>query len=207
VGDGLLLGVGRDADVRTGASKGAQVSLFDLTDIDDPRRVHLASLGQGEVLAEHESRAFTLPPDRATALLPMSGSVAPASPQSAVDTAGPRLSVSSAPGPAADRAGDAGGDVVAAVGFARAAAGRPRPTACGRSAWWPSTDRLRARCPYVAAWRRPSSSSRSKSTRSRSPTPTACTSRHAARPSSTSSSTTCPSATASSGRCASGPAC
>jgi uncharacterized secreted protein with C-terminal beta-propeller domain len=117
VGAGMLLGVGQDADPRTGVSKGAQVSLFDLTDLADPRRVDQAPLGRGEVVAEHESRAFTYLPARATAMLPMFGESGSRLAAVRVDTVGQRLSVSAPRTSSADteRATPVG-EVVATVG-------------------------------------------------------------------------------------------
>lgn len=60
VGDGLLLGVGQDADPATGRTTGAQVSLFDVRDPASPRRLRALDL-QGdwsEVEADHHAFLF-----------------------------------------------------------------------------------------------------------------------------------------------------
>jgi hypothetical protein len=72
VGDGLLLGIGQDADPATGRATGAQASLFDLTDLASPRRVDSVDLDAHESLAESDSRAFAFDPVRRTALVPTS---------------------------------------------------------------------------------------------------------------------------------------
>ncbi|CAN5796677.1 beta-propeller domain-containing protein [soil metagenome] len=57
VGDGLLLGVGQDADER-GVITGTQLSLFDVADPADPQRLATADLGQGASDVEYDHRAF-----------------------------------------------------------------------------------------------------------------------------------------------------
>lgn len=58
LGDGRLLGVGQDADVEDGATLGLQVSLFDISDLSDPRRIDQISFGQGSSMVEYDHRAF-----------------------------------------------------------------------------------------------------------------------------------------------------
>jgi uncharacterized secreted protein with C-terminal beta-propeller domain len=58
VGDGLLLGVGQDADPSTGRVSGAQVSLFDVSDPAAPARLSTAPLGGGWSEVESDHHAF-----------------------------------------------------------------------------------------------------------------------------------------------------
>jgi hypothetical protein len=57
VGDGLLLGVGQDADA-LGRTKGTQLSLFDVGDPADPQRIDQVTLGQGSSDVEYDHHAF-----------------------------------------------------------------------------------------------------------------------------------------------------
>jgi uncharacterized secreted protein with C-terminal beta-propeller domain len=57
VGEGLLLGIGQDAD-EWGATKGTQVSLFDVSDPADPERIDQITFAGGSSAAEWDSRAF-----------------------------------------------------------------------------------------------------------------------------------------------------
>lgn len=57
VGDGLLLGIGQDAD-EWGATKGTQISLFDVRDPADPQRIDQVTFEGGSSAAEWDSRAF-----------------------------------------------------------------------------------------------------------------------------------------------------
>ena len=58
IGDGLMIGVGQDA-TDTGRTEGAQVSLFDVGDLREPRRLHQKSLGRyANTAAEYDHRAF-----------------------------------------------------------------------------------------------------------------------------------------------------
>ena len=57
VGDDLLLGVGQDADAQ-GRLLGTQLSLFDVSDPADPRRIDAATLGEGMSDVEYDHRAF-----------------------------------------------------------------------------------------------------------------------------------------------------
>ena len=56
---GLLLGVGQDADPRTGRPLGLQVSLFDVSDPSAPAQLDRLELGDAESAAEFDHRAFT----------------------------------------------------------------------------------------------------------------------------------------------------
>ena len=57
VGEGRLLGVGADGRGR------AEASLFDVADADDPRRLDVTAVGEGQALVEQDSRAFAWLPD------------------------------------------------------------------------------------------------------------------------------------------------
>ncbi len=57
VGEGRLLGIGQDAD-EWGATKGTQISLFDVTDPTDPQRIDQVTFAGGSSAAEWDSRAF-----------------------------------------------------------------------------------------------------------------------------------------------------
>jgi uncharacterized secreted protein with C-terminal beta-propeller domain len=63
VGDGLLLGLGEDADP-DGRVRGMQVSLFDISDLSAPALVDRLRLGPGWSPALDDSRAFTYDPQR-----------------------------------------------------------------------------------------------------------------------------------------------
>lgn len=71
IGDGLLLGVGQDAD-EAGRIRGTQVSVFDVSDLSDPRRIHqytLAESSSSEVEFDH--RAFLYWAPTGTVVLPV----------------------------------------------------------------------------------------------------------------------------------------
>ncbi len=72
IGDGLLLGVGMDADEKTGRTTGMQLSTFDLRNRAEPKQIDRLSLGQGWSPALDDSRAFGYDPARRHALLPFS---------------------------------------------------------------------------------------------------------------------------------------
>ena len=73
VGDGLLLGVGQDADPQ-GQLRGTQISLFDVSDLDDPTRLHAEGLGHGTSSeVEYDHHAFLWWPARDLAVLPVQG--------------------------------------------------------------------------------------------------------------------------------------
>lgn len=58
VGDGLLLGVGQDADAETGAVRGLQVSLFDVGDAARPTRLQQLTWKNANSPVEWDHRAF-----------------------------------------------------------------------------------------------------------------------------------------------------
>ena len=68
VGDGLLLGIGHDADAQGHVGQ-AMVQLFDIGDPQHPTDAAKLLLGQGNLLAEQDAHAFTYLPD-GTAVLP-----------------------------------------------------------------------------------------------------------------------------------------
>ncbi len=57
LGDGLLLGIGQDADER-GVIAGSQVSLFDVSDLSNPTRLSSVTFGDGSSEVEYDHRAF-----------------------------------------------------------------------------------------------------------------------------------------------------
>jgi hypothetical protein len=57
MGDGLLLGVGQDADAE-GRIKGTQLSLFDVSDPADPQRLDQVTLADGMSEVEYDHHAF-----------------------------------------------------------------------------------------------------------------------------------------------------
>lgn len=70
-GDNLLLGVGQDADEQ-GRRLGTQVSLFDVSDPANPRRLQRMVLGPGESPVEFDHHAFLWWPATRLALVPYS---------------------------------------------------------------------------------------------------------------------------------------
>ena len=57
VGDDLVLGVGQDAD-EDGRTQGLQLSLFDVSDLADPQRIHQVTLEDAYTEAEWDHHAF-----------------------------------------------------------------------------------------------------------------------------------------------------
>lgn len=57
LGDGLLLGIGQDADEQ-GITRGSQVSLFDVSDLSNPTRLSSLTFGDGSSEVEYDHRAF-----------------------------------------------------------------------------------------------------------------------------------------------------
>lgn len=57
VGDGLLLGVGQDAN-EEGRTRGTQVSLFDVADLGDPTRLHKETIPGGHSPVEDDHKAL-----------------------------------------------------------------------------------------------------------------------------------------------------
>jgi uncharacterized secreted protein with C-terminal beta-propeller domain len=72
IGDGLLLGLGQDAD-ENGAVTGLQVSVFDVSDLTRPTLVDRLRLGQGWAPALDDSRAFSYDPSRRQARFAFTG--------------------------------------------------------------------------------------------------------------------------------------
>ena len=57
LGDGRLLGVGQDATMQ-GRLRGTQLSLFDVSDVSDPRRIDTVKISDGSSEAEWDHHAF-----------------------------------------------------------------------------------------------------------------------------------------------------
>lgn len=75
LGDGLLLGVGQDATAE-GRLKGAQLSLFDVSDPARPQRLHQRDLGENATSeAEWDHHAFLWWPATRLAVLPLNSGV------------------------------------------------------------------------------------------------------------------------------------
>ncbi len=58
IGDGLLLGVGQDAEEDTGRTVGTQVSLFDVADPTNPERIDTLTVADSASDVEYDHRAF-----------------------------------------------------------------------------------------------------------------------------------------------------
>ncbi|MBV8396291.1 MAG: beta-propeller domain-containing protein, partial [Actinobacteria bacterium] len=58
ISDTLLLGIGQNVDPSTNEPSGTQVTLFDVSDLKNPKRVQTYSLGQGWSSAESDHHAF-----------------------------------------------------------------------------------------------------------------------------------------------------
>ena len=72
VGENLLLGIGQDANSQ-GQTRGTQLSLFDVSDLEDPTRLYQMRLGQGSNSeAEYDHHAFLWWPSLKLAVLPVS---------------------------------------------------------------------------------------------------------------------------------------
>ena len=73
VGDGLLLGVGQDADETTGRTRGLQISLFDVSDLAHPARLQQRKLGErfSSSAVEWDHHAFLWWPATKLAMLPV----------------------------------------------------------------------------------------------------------------------------------------
>lgn len=69
---GYLLGVGRDADPE-GRIKGLQVSVFDVTDLRNPRRIHNYTMENATASTVFDHRAFLYWPENQTVVLPVRG--------------------------------------------------------------------------------------------------------------------------------------
>ena len=72
LGDGLLLGLGQDAD-ENGTVTGVQASVFDISDLSRPAQVDRLRLGNGYSPALDDSRAFTYDPERRLATFAFTG--------------------------------------------------------------------------------------------------------------------------------------
>jgi uncharacterized secreted protein with C-terminal beta-propeller domain len=70
LGEDLLLGIGQDAD-STGRVQGAQLSVFDVSDLRRPTRLHQRALGRGWFAAEADHHAFLYWPRERLAMLPL----------------------------------------------------------------------------------------------------------------------------------------
>jgi hypothetical protein len=69
MGDDLLLGVGQDADLE-GRTLGTQLSLFDVSDPADPRRIDQVTLSDGSSEVEYDHRAFLHWPQTGLTVVP-----------------------------------------------------------------------------------------------------------------------------------------
>lgn len=70
VGDGLLLGVGQDA-TEQGRTQGTQVSVFDVSDLANPKRLDNYTLDSGYSSAEYDHHAFLYWPDTGLTVIPV----------------------------------------------------------------------------------------------------------------------------------------
>ncbi|MDO5739948.1 MAG: beta-propeller domain-containing protein [Ornithinimicrobium sp.] len=71
IADGWLLGVGQDADVETGQSKGLQVSLFDIRDLSSPKQTQVVTWGSNSYSPiENDHRAFLSWPATGQVVIP-----------------------------------------------------------------------------------------------------------------------------------------
>jgi hypothetical protein len=70
VGDGLLLGIGQDA-TEEGRTLGTQVSLFDVSDLANPQRIHTYTLDNGYSSVEYDHRAFLYWPETGLTVIPV----------------------------------------------------------------------------------------------------------------------------------------
>jgi uncharacterized secreted protein with C-terminal beta-propeller domain len=75
IGEGLLLGVGQDA-TEEGRPTGTQISLFDVSDLRRPTRLHKESLGLGWSEAESDHHAFLHWPRTNLVVVPFGGHAA-----------------------------------------------------------------------------------------------------------------------------------
>lgn len=70
IGDGLLLGVGQDAD-EEGRTRGTQVSLFDVGDLGNPTRLHKATIPGGHSPVEDDHKALLHWPAKDLTVVPV----------------------------------------------------------------------------------------------------------------------------------------
>ena len=72
IGDDLLLGLGQDANEQ-GQTQGTQLSLFDVSDLSAPKRLHQHALGEStSSAAEYDHHAFLYWPPTKLAVVPVS---------------------------------------------------------------------------------------------------------------------------------------
>jgi hypothetical protein len=72
IGDDLLLGLGQDANAQ-GQTRGTQLSLFDVSDLREPRRLHQRALGESSSSeAEYDHHAFLYWPATKLSVIPLS---------------------------------------------------------------------------------------------------------------------------------------
>ena len=70
IGEDLLLGVGQDVDEKSGRPLGTQLSLFDVSDLRKPTRLHTQHLGLGWSEAEYDHHAFLYWPRTGLVMIP-----------------------------------------------------------------------------------------------------------------------------------------
>jgi len=70
MGDGLLLGIGQDADEQ-GRTQGTQVAVFDVSDPANPKRIHKMTFEDGWSEVEYDHRAFLYWPATGLTMLPV----------------------------------------------------------------------------------------------------------------------------------------
>ena len=70
IDDGLLLGIGQDADDQ-GRTKGTQVAVFDVSDPANPKRIHTMTFDDGWSEVEYDHRAFLYWPATGLTMLPV----------------------------------------------------------------------------------------------------------------------------------------
>jgi hypothetical protein len=70
MGDGLLLGIGQDANEQ-GRTKGTQVAVFDVSDPTNPKRIHKMTFEDGWSEVEYDHRAFLYWPATGLTMLPV----------------------------------------------------------------------------------------------------------------------------------------
>ncbi len=70
IDDGLLLGIGQDADEQ-GRTKGTQVAVFDVSDPANPKRIHKMTFDDGWSEVEYDHRAFLYWPASGLTMLPV----------------------------------------------------------------------------------------------------------------------------------------
>ena len=72
IGDDLLLGLGQDANEQ-GQTQGTQLSLFDVSDLSAPKRLHAKALGEStSSAAEYDHHAFLYWPPTKLTVVPVS---------------------------------------------------------------------------------------------------------------------------------------